>query len=90
MLDSTISPVIRAFESLNLVAYLTMENLALRQQLMVLKRRQKRPQIKVSDRVFWVIMSRIWSAWRDAVVIVQPDTVVRWHKQGFKLFWRRG
>lgn len=79
----------RALSRLNIVANLTAENLALRHQLVVLKRNQKRPNLKERDRLFWVILSRVWSGWRSAVVIVQPDTVVRWHKRAFKLYWRR-
>ena len=78
-----------ATQRLNLVAYLTAENLALRQQLIVLKRNQKRPALKDRDRLFWVLLSRIWSGWRSALLIVQPDTVVRWHKRAFKSYWRR-
>jgi transposase InsO family protein len=74
---------------LNIVANLTAENIALRQQLIVLKRYQNRPTLKERDRLFWVLLSRIWSGWRSAVLIVQPDTVVRWHKRAFKLYWRR-
>ncbi len=74
---------------LNLVATLTAENLALRQQLIVLKRQQKRPNLKSRDRLFWVILSRIWSGWRSTLLIVQPDTVVRWHRTAFRLYWRR-
>ncbi len=80
---------LRVSERLNIVANLTAENLALRQQLNVLKRIQKRPKLKERDRLFWVILSRVWSGWRSAVVIVQPDTIVRWHKRAFKLYWRR-
>lgn len=65
------------------------ENLALRQQLLVLKRGQKRPPIKNWVRMFWIGLSRIWSGWRDALLIVKPDTVVRWHRQEFKAYWRR-
>jgi hypothetical protein len=72
---------------LNLVATLTAENLALRQQLIVLKRQQKRPNLKGRDRLYWVILSRIWSGWRSTLLIVQPDTVVRWHRRAFKLYW---
>ena len=78
-----------ATRRLNVVACLTAENLVLRQQLIVLKRTQNRPQLKERDRLFWVVMSRTWSGWRDALVIVQPDTVVRWHKRAFKLYWCR-
>lgn len=73
---------------LNLLAHLTAENLALRHQLLVLKRAQKRPHLKDRDRVFWIILRRIWPQWRNALVIVSPDTVVRWHRQGFRRYWR--
>ena len=77
------------FGKLNIVGNLVAENVALRQQLIVLKRNQKRPVLKERGRLFWVLLSRIWSGWRDAVLIVQPDTVVRWHKKAFKSHWRR-
>ena len=77
------------FQRFNLLANLTAENLALRHQLVVLNRNQKRPTLKKTDRLFWVLLSRFWSGWRETVLIVQPDTVVRWHKRAFKLYWRR-
>ena len=67
---------------------LAAENLALRQQLAILEQRSKRPRLRTRDRIFWVWLSRVWSNWRSVLVIVQPETVVRWHQQGFKLFWR--
>ncbi len=69
-------------------AELAAENLALRQQLAALQYRSKRPRLRKRDRIFWAILSRIWTNWRSALLIVQPDTVVRWHRSGFKLFWR--
>ena len=69
-------------------AELAAENLGLRQQLAVLERTMKRPRLRNRDRLFWVWLSRIWTDWRSVLVIVQPDTVVRWHRQGFKLYWR--
>jgi hypothetical protein len=60
---------------------LALENFALRQQLAIWKRRKKRPQIRTKDRLFWVVLSRFWSNWREALVIVKPDTVVRWYKR---------
>ena len=69
-------------------AELAAENLALRQQLAVLQQKSKRPRIRNRDRIFWAALSRIWANWRSALLIVQPDTVIRWHKRGFKLFWR--
>ena len=67
---------------------LAAENLALRQQLALFERRSKCPRLRKRDRVFWAILSRIWPKWRSALLIVQPETVVRWHRQGFKLSWR--
>ena len=68
---------------------LAFENLALRQQLAILKRTQKRPVISTKDRLFWVWLSRIWSEWRASLLIVKPDTVIGWHRKGFRLFWTR-
>src|SRR5262245_28004493 len=67
---------------------LTAENLALRQQLAVLNRKIHRPQLHRRDRFFWVILSRLWKNWREVLIIVKPETVIRWHWQGFKLYWR--
>ena len=69
-------------------AALVAENLALRQQLGVLQRNASRPRLHRRDRIFWVWLSRLWGGWRSALVIVQPDTVVHWHRQGFRLYWR--
>src|SRR5271156_598755 len=60
---------------------LLLENFALRQQLAVFSR------IAVSDRLFWVILRRFWSPWKQALILVQPETVVRWHRTGFRLYW---
>ena len=67
---------------------LAAENLALRQQLAALREKGKRPSLRQRDRIFWAILSRIWGNWRSALLIVQPDTVIRWHRRGFKIFWR--
>jgi hypothetical protein len=67
---------------------IVLENLALRQQLATMKRSAKRPQLRASDRLFWIVLSRFWSNWRQVLIVVKPETVVRWHKKGFKLFWR--
>ncbi len=69
-------------------ADLAAENLALRQQLAALQHKSKRPRLRKCDRILWVWLSRLWSSWRSVLVIVQPETVVRWHQQGFKLYWR--
>ena len=62
--------------------------LALHQQLATHALNGPKPRITSVDRTFWVLLSRIWSDWKDTLVIVQPDTVVRWHRQGFRLYWR--
>jgi len=67
---------------------LAAENLALRQQIIVLRRSVKRPKIERSDRVFWAWLSRLWPGWRSALIIVQPETVIKWHRAGFRLYWR--
>jgi putative transposase len=66
---------------------LLLENFALRQQLAVLKRRHSHPRLAVTDRLFWVILRRFWSRWRETLILVQPETVVRWHRAGLKLYW---
>jgi hypothetical protein len=66
---------------------LVLENLALRHQLAVLQRAAPRPRLRRSDRLFWVLRSQLWSGWAEAVSIVQPETVVRWQRTGFRLFW---
>jgi putative transposase len=65
-----------------------MEAAALRQQLAVYKRKQPRPKLHRFDRLFWVVAGRIWSDWPEALILVKPDTVVSWHRAGYRLFWR--
>src|SRR5215468_7473453 len=67
---------------------LALENLALRQQLAVLRRRTKRPKLSPVDRAFWIVLARVWPAWQAALTVVQPATVIRWHRKGFALYWR--
>jgi hypothetical protein len=67
---------------------LVAENLALRQQLAVLNRKVRRPQLHRRDRFFWVILSQLWKNWRQVLIIVKPETVIKWHRQGFNLYWR--
>ena len=69
-------------------AELAAENLAYRQQLATYKYQNKRPKLRPLDRIFWGWLSGLWSHWRSALVIVQPATVVGWHRQGFRLYWR--
>ena len=61
---------------------LVLENLALRQQLVVYKREKKRPRLRSSDQAFWVWLSRIWNGWKTPLIVVKPETVIRWHRQG--------
>jgi hypothetical protein len=68
-------------------ASLVAENLALRQQLAVLRRATPRPRLHPVDRAFWAVLSRTWSRWADVLAIVQPATVLAWHRRGFALFW---
>jgi putative transposase len=67
---------------------LTLENVALRHQLEVLQRNAKRPRLRSSDRALWAALSRLLPDWRCHLTIVQPDTVVRWHRAGWRLYWR--
>src|SRR5262245_51385321 len=69
-------------------AALHLEVLALRHQLQVLERsRPRRVQLVNADRWLWVGLSRLWTEWRTALVIVKPETVIAWHRRGFRLFW---
>jgi len=69
-------------------AQLRLENLALRQQLTVLRRSApKRLKLTPADRIFWVWLRRVWSDWQSALMIVKAETVVAWHRKGFRLFW---
>lgn len=67
---------------------LVLENLALRQQLSVLAARNPRPRLAAPVRLFWITLWRFWPGWKRALVIVQPETVVRWHRAGFKMYWK--
>ena len=67
---------------------LALENIALRHQLEVLQRNAKRPRLKPSDRAMWAMLSRILPDWKRHLTIVQPDTVVRWHRAGWRVYWR--
>jgi transposase InsO family protein len=62
--------------------------LALRQQLAVYVQRHPRPRLSPLDRAFWVALSRLWPRWRSVLVLVQPETVVRWHRTAFRGYWR--
>jgi putative transposase len=70
-------------------AALQVEILALRHQLLILQRskRDRKLRLGVADRLLWVWLSRLWSGWRSALVIVKPETVIAWHRRGFRLYW---
>ena len=68
---------------------LMLEILALRQQLIVYKRLHPRPPLQPRDRLFWVWLSKIWDGWRQTVIIVKPETLIGWHRHGFKFFWTK-
>jgi len=76
-------------------AVIELENLALRHQIGVLQRAAaKRPKLTSADLLLWICLSRLWRDWRSALAIVKPETVLAWHRAGFRLFWtwkvRRG
>ena len=77
---------IRAFRSRR---DLLLENMALRQQLAVLKQKHPQPILATADKCFWMLLKRFWSGWSNALILVQPETVVRWHRKGFKLYWKK-
>jgi hypothetical protein len=69
-------------------AVLQLEVLALRHQLQLLQRtRPRRMRLEKADRWFWMSLSRVWTEWRSALVIVKPETVIAWHRRGFQMFW---
>ncbi len=67
---------------------LLLENVALRQQLSIIIRKQTRRRLSLPDKLFWNALSRFWSGWKRALLSVQPETVVRWHCAGCKLYWK--
>src|SRR5881397_248431 len=68
---------------------LALENLALHQQLAVYKRRATRPRLRTTDRLFWVGLARVWTGWRQSLLIVTPDTVLRWQRRRFREHWTK-
>src|SRR5438309_10384299 len=75
-------------------AALQLENLALRHQLGVLQRSVRKPKLTPLDRLLWACLCGVWADWRSALIVVKPETVIAWHRKGFRLFWtwkvRRG
>src|SRR5262252_7798815 len=70
-------------------ALLIADNLCLRQQLVVLQRRKPRPRLEDVDRRFWILACRWFSGWQTSLLVVKPETVLRWHRQGWRTYWRR-
>jgi len=68
---------------------LALENLAQRQQLAVYKRTATRPPLRRVDRLFWIGLARVWAGWRQPLVIVTPDTVLRWQRRSFREYWTK-
>ena len=64
--------------------YLALENLALRYQIAVYQPTVRRPKLRATDRLFWVGLARVWTDWKQSLVIVTPDTVVRWQRRRFR------
>jgi transposase InsO family protein len=66
---------------------LRMEILVLRRQLQVFQKREPRPNLGSRFRLYWLVVSRLWPRWKSACLLVKPETVIRWHRTGFRLFW---
>ena len=84
--SALITHLVSRFRSHNSLCF---ENVALRHQLFVYQRTVKRPKLRLSDRLFWVCLSRLWTDWQDALEFVQPRTVLAWQKKRFRDYWRR-
>ena len=65
-----------------------LENLALRQQLLALHAKRPRRRLSTLQKLFWVILRRVWSGWKTPLVLVTPRTVLQWHRAGFRLYWK--
>lgn len=85
MIKSLLSFILTLFKSRT---QLQLENIFLRKQLEILSRSNKRSVIKQSDRIFFSLSKRVLNNWKDNLVIVKPETVIKWHRKGFKLFWK--
>jgi putative transposase len=67
---------------------LVVENLVLRQQLAVLKRRHPKPKLTRFDRLFWIAARQLWAGWKRSLILVTPETIARWHRSGFQVYRR--
>jgi hypothetical protein len=68
---------------------LDLENLALQQQLAILHRNTKRPELTKADRALWAVLLDLWPHWQNALILLKSGTVSGWHRKGFKLYWSR-
>src|SRR6267378_3034157 len=86
-----LTPLLVLLRSIGLICRghraVALETLALRQQLAALTRTTKRPQLRTRDRLRWILLAKGWREWRTAIMVVQPDTVVRWHRQWLRRQW---
>ena len=84
--------IIELFQSLGYLfhsrADLLKENMILRQQLAVLKKVKPRPTLSRCDRIFWAGLRCIWNRWKEVLMVVKPEAVVRWHRKGFRFYWK--
>ena len=88
MLTAFLSAIVSLRSWFRTRASLQVEILALRHQVAVLRRSQRRRlRLNSADRLLWVWLSRLWSQWRSALLIVKPETVIAWHHKGFRLYW---
>jgi putative transposase len=90
LMETPMSSLVALFRTAFLTrANLALEKAAFRQQLTIYQRDQKRPRLLALDRMFWILLRRLWSGRERALIVVRPETVIGWHRQGFRLFWRR-
>ena len=66
-----------------------LEIMALRHQLLVYQRKDKRPEIGHADRMFWSLLSKLWPRWREALYLVRPQTVIAWRRKRFREYWAK-
>ena len=88
MISGLIACISAFFSAFSRHRDLALENLALRPQLAIFKRCHPRPRLRSTDRLFWVWLSKIWTGWREALIIVKPETVIAWRRQAFRFYWR--
>jgi putative transposase len=88
-MDSVVSAILAYIRAFFVPRHkLALQAAALRQQLAVFKRKQPRPRLSRPDRLFWTALRQLYSGWADALILVKPETVVCWHRAGFRLLWR--